>query len=126
VIHISTASITLAEAIKTLDMSLPSYGNISAATATVEASEYKEEKPVKAPKPKREKSEGGGAMGQFLPSMNKSGPKPKGSASAPGAKKERAKKEKEDSGPSGVEFVDMSLPSYGGGGDGKKANPFAI
>ena len=122
---------TVAETIKTLDMALPSYGDISSATATVEAEEYKQENAVRAPRPQREKKQGGGGnpMGKVLPSMNKSGPKQKASA-APAKKAPRPAKKKEDDAddgsPKGVEFVDMALPSYGGGSDGKKDNPFAL
>jgi hypothetical protein len=66
--------------IKTVDMSMPSYGTIAAPTASLESLTIAPPpddivvRPVKKKKEVVEKESGGGGMGAVLPSMNKKGP----------------------------------------------------
>jgi hypothetical protein len=115
--------------IKTLDMSLPSYGSISDAKARLEAEEYdpvpdasvgraaRKNKPTK-----KEAGEQGGnnPMASLLPSMNKSIKKKE--------PKQRRPKEEEDDGPSfeGIKTMDMSLPSYGDSTASKERSGFSL
>lgn len=109
---------TLADEIKTLDFSLPSYDAISSSKASVEtveglAEKYatQEEKPAPRAKAPKESSPGSNPMANVLPSMKKSNtkaPKPK-PAPLP-----REKKEKEEREPV-IKTMDLSLPSYDAG-----------
>lgn len=112
-----SSGLTLADDVKTLDFSLPSYDSISSSKASVEtveglAQEYKEEKTPRAPKAKKApKADGdnGNPMASLLPSMNK-GPanKPKAKSATTSKPPPRQKEEKAPV----VETMDMSLPSY--------------
>lgn len=122
---------TVADEIKTLDFSLPSYDSISSSKASVGtvkglAEEYKSEKdapkgmPRKKTKEPKSSSGGGNPMASVLPSMNKSNTKkPKPEKAAKVAPKEQEEK------PLGVETMDLSLPSYSAG-SGKEKSLFSI
>ena len=115
--------------IKTLDMSLPSYGTISDAKARLEADEYKPEpetpeRAVRKSKPKKEAEEQGGKQksNSMLPSMNKSIKKKE-----PKQRPPKEEEEKEDvSSFEGVKTMDMSLPSYGDSAATKQKSAFAL
>jgi hypothetical protein len=116
--------------VKTMDMSLPSYGSISDAKARLEAEEYKavpeaaSERAVRKSKPKKEAAEqGGNPMASLLPSMNKSTKKKE--------PKQRRGEEKEDeeddvSSYKGAKTMDMALPSYGDSTATKERNAFSF
>jgi hypothetical protein len=116
------------ETIKTLDMSLPSYGSISDAKARLEAEEYEpvpgaSKRAVRKSKPKKEEAgeQGGNPMGSLFPSMNKSIEKKES--------KQRLPKEEEDDGVSsfeGAKTMDMALPSYGDSTATKERNAFSF
>lgn len=125
---------TIAEEIKTLDFSLPSYDSISSAKASVStveglAEQYKSEsdapKGMSRKKPKEPKSSSGGGgnpLGSVLPSMNKSNtkkPKAKPEPTSRSSPKEREEKQPE------VETMDLSLPSYSAG-SGKEKSIFSL
>jgi hypothetical protein len=122
----------LSDAIKTLDLSLPSYDSISSSKASVNtveslAEQYVPEKEAvtgmsrkKAKEPKT--SSGGNPLGSVLPSMNKGNTKTP--RTKPAAAPKSAPKEKEDKGPV-IETMDLSLPSYDVGVT-KEKNIFSI
>mmetsp|Transcript_11050 Transcript_11050/g.31491 ORF Transcript_11050/g.31491 Transcript_11050/m.31491 type:complete len:200 (+) Transcript_11050:84-683(+) len=120
------SSMTLSDAIKTLDFSLPSYDAISSSKASVDtveglAEQYVQEA-VTVPSRKKTKepkaSSGGNPMGSLLPSMNKGTAKTPRAKPAPAPKP--APKEKEEKGPI-IETMDLSLPSYDAGATREKS-----
>jgi hypothetical protein len=123
-------ALTVADAIKTLDFSLPSYDSISSSKASVETVEGLAEKYVtpetprgmpRKPKAEQKASSGGNPMSAVLPSMNKSNVKKPKAKPVP----REAPKEKDEEDPVGVETMDLSLPSYSFN-SGKEKSIFAL
>lgn len=127
---ILSSSVQLSAEIKTMDMSLPSYGSISDAkntkeslsTLVIEQPEVTSNVKSKAA-PKKGEPMKGPSMSSFLPSLDKKGPKEK--AVAQKSKSTEAKEEKTIAGAK-VEIVDMNLPTYSGASDTKSTSPFAL
>jgi len=123
-------ALTLSEAIKTLDFSLPSYDAIANSKASVETVDGLAEKYAqpetprgmsRKPKPEPKESSGGNPLSAVLPSMKKSNvKKPKTAKPA-----SREATEKEDTDSVGVETMDLTLPSYSFS-SGKEKSIFAI
>lgn len=122
----------MAEEIKTLDFSLPSYDAIANSKASVETVDGLAEKylPEEAPRgmsrktqKKEPKADSGGSnpMAAVLPSMKKSNVKKSKPKPAPRA----SPKEGQDEKPLGVETLDLSLPSYSSS-SGKDKSIFSI
>lgn len=125
----TASSMYLSEEIKTFDLSLPSYDSINTLKVDdkalgVENAPEPAARAKKGPKPKKESGgdSGNSMLSSVLPSMNKSGPKPKvakkpkpekPSKSAPAAKEE-------------FETMDLSLPSYSENTGSKGKDFFAI
>lgn len=138
----SFSSFQIADAITTMDLSLPSYGEISDPKASVgTVSSLTIDSPteglgVKARKPaasKTKKSEGGGLaidVSKVLPSLAK-GPRAAVDASssdnrsAPTRKERTAAKQDDEPAPA-VKFMDMDMPSYGETATIKDTNPFRL
>jgi len=99
----------LSEQIRTLDMSMPTYGDVSDAKASVEnvkglAEEYKQ--------PALSSSSSGGG-GRYISSSEKAQEKAAKKREAAEAKaRARAEFERENLGGKAVETVDLSAPSY--------------
>jgi len=109
---------TVSDAIRTLDFSLPAYDSISSSKASVEtveglSQEYAQKKEPAAAIAKKRKepkvSSGSNPMASMLPSMNKSNTKASKPKPAPAAR--APPKEKEERAPA-VKTMDLSLPSY--------------
>jgi len=124
-----SSSIQLSEEIKVLDMSLPSYGSISAPKSGQEAIKGVEVDPNKPSTSTSAstsvlptKKKGGGAISLYSSGSSKKKETKKAVASsAPAAPKE----EKQESGPA-VITVDMSMPSYGDTTAKKEKSVFAL
>jgi hypothetical protein len=120
-----------ADEIKTLDMSLPSYGAINTLKGSAEKDkgmgvENLPEAADKSRPSKKNAAISGNPLGNVLPSMNKSaGKKPRSLGTATAATErpaKRIKEEKEDE----IKTMDMSLPSYSDGTQGKVKSAFAL
>jgi hypothetical protein len=127
----------VADAIKTMDMTMPSYDTISTSKNTQETlSSLVIEQPtaVATPKKAASKQKGepmkGPSLGAVLPSLNKEGPKKKATAAAKKAQQEATKAEKqaayERAATEKIKIVDTNMPSYSGASDSKSTNPFAL
>jgi len=127
----------VADAIKTMDMTMPSYDTISTSKNTQETlSSLVIEQPtaVTTPKKAASKQKGepmkGPSLGAVLPSLNKEGPKKKATAAAKKAQQEATKAEKqaayERAATEKIKIVDTNMPSYSGASDSKSTNPFAL
>lgn len=121
-----SSSMYLSEEIKTFDLSLPSYDSINTLKADdkalgVEGAPEPAARAKKGPKPKKE-SGGDSMLSSVLPSMNKSGPKPKA------AKKPKPEKASKPAPAAKEEFetMDLSLPSYSDSTGSKGKDFFAI
>jgi hypothetical protein len=138
------SSIQLADSITTMDLSLPSYGEISSPKASVgnvesltikslnEGVGVKARKSAASPKSKE-----GGGMGinidvsKVLPSLGK-GPKATAttnndSAPRPAQKTSEKPKQKDEYEPAAtIKFMDASMPSYGESAAIKDTNPFRL
>lgn len=127
---LGTTALTLSEAIKTLDFSLPSYDAIASSKASVETVEGLAEKYAapetprgmpRKPKPVAKESSGDNPLSAVLPSMKKSNVK-KPKAAKPASQEAT---EKEDTDSVGVETMDLTLPSYSFS-SGKEKSIFAL
>lgn len=133
----------IAEEIKTLDMSLPTYDSINTLKTSAETAKAlgvetpPDEKAAAAPRKKKSSSSGGGGGGggggnplaNVLPSMNKSVVKKsrntgQATATTTNERPKRVKEEKtaEDE----IKTMDLSLPSYSEGVQGKERSAFAL
>lgn len=132
----------IAEEIKTLDMSLPTYDSINTLKTSAETAKAlgvetpPEEKATAAPRKKKSSSSGGGGGGgggnplaNVLPSMNKSVVRKsrntgQATATTTNERPKRVKEEKpaEDE----IKTMDLSLPSYSEGVQGKEKSAFAL
>ena len=123
-----------ADEIKTLDMSLPSYGDVNKLKQSDQALGVEAPtEPVGKAKPAKKKAAGGGGggggggnpLGSVLPSMNKSvGKKPRNTE---GATAERpSKRTKEEKSDNEIKTMDMSLPSYSEGTQARDKSAFAL
>ena len=119
---ITSSSVQVSEAIKVLDMGLPSYGDI----ADPKASQSK----IKGvPEPQKEET----GSSSVLPSKKSSGNVLYSSKKAKPAKKEKVRiektaeeKEQDDKKPLNAKFVDMSMPTYDSSASGAKKSAFAL
>ncbi|KAL3923111.1 MAG: hypothetical protein SGILL_001839, partial [Bacillariaceae sp.] len=128
-----------AEDIKTLDLSLPSYGAINTLKMDSDAEkamgvENPPEEKARGPAPKKKSSSGGGRSGgggnpmaKVLPSMNKSVTKKSRSSGSTATASERpTKRVKEDKEEDEIKTMDLSLPSYSDTTAGKEKSAFAL
>jgi hypothetical protein len=120
-----------AEKMQTMDMGLPSYGDIADPNANSSklVEDYDElpaPKKEKKARPKKEESEGDNLFSGLLPSTKKSGPKTaKPKPVKPAAPAAKPKAEKEESGPK-YEIMDMALPTYSDSTSGKGKSMFSL
>ena len=120
---IKSSSMQVSEAIKVLDMGLPSYGDISSPKASTESIKGVEP-------PKKEESPTGSSVvptkkggSALYPAKEKKAAKPsKKSVAVDAAPTKEEKEKKED----GVFYVDMSMPTYDNSSGGKKKSAFAL
>ncbi|KAL3893238.1 MAG: hypothetical protein SGARI_008298 [Bacillariaceae sp.] len=125
-----------ADEIKTLDMSLPSYGAINTLKSGADTDKgMGVEAPIepvgKKAKPAKKKAASGGGggggnpLGNVLPSMNKSvGKKPRNTETASAERPaKRVKEEKEED---EIKTMDLSLPSYSEGTQAKDKSAFSL
>jgi len=125
----------LAEAIKTLDLDMPSYGNISSAKSSsndVEMAELKTESPDKSSSKKSVADKGTAKKAKTespaQPNLKKKTVAVKETAKKSNKKPTKKEKEDEEETDSKFDIVDMSLPSYGENAsvDGKGGSVFSL
>jgi len=122
----------LADAVKTLDFSLPSYDAISSSKASVETVQGLAETYAtpaaprglpKKSKPEPKENSGKSPLAAVLPSMNKSNTKKPKEGEKSTAKESNRKKDEEAR--VTVETMDLSLPSYSAGA-GREKSVFSL
>ena len=113
----TSSSVVISDALKTLDMSLPSYDDISDATASVETVKSLYVEPTQ---------EEGGFLGGGPKRMSGSEKASKKKEAAAAKQKAREAFEKENFAGSKVEVVDMSVPNYDQSTAQKQKSAFSL